>query len=168
MEDFMPDNISFTYSNSIEYLVNNNFIITYKNFIYLSKEDNFYCLDNFDEDETDESEELFYTFEELFDRLKNPIDFLKDISYEPVLNFNYSSVLVKKHINSLVELGFKIESKIYLSLEKKEDIYIVEYLDYDFLPKEKKGITTNNYKSLSVACEKFEKINNYFLESIKV
>lgn len=151
-------------SNALEYTLNHDIILTFEG-IFLSKEDLFFCLDNLDDDFEDGG--YYDSFEEFFHKLKEINVSFKDHDYVKQSNLNYSSDLIKKYLKLLVEFGFKIESKINLSICKKnKNEYLVEYIGYDFLPNENKGITTKNYEILSLACEKFEKIHNSFLKSI--
>lgn len=162
----MP-NKKISYIKCIEYLLNNDFVLSYKDDIYLSYEDQLYCFDKFDEDENGEGE-FFFSIEDLFEKLKISINDFEKSDFEKNENLNYSSDLTKKYLASLLKIGFKIESKIMASIKSHENKYVVEYLGYDFLPNENKGMTTKNYEVLNIACDKFEKIHNSFLESIKV
>lgn len=167
MEDAMARKFSVSLSKSIEYLLNNDFVLVYKDSFYLCKEDNFYCLDNFEDSEADLDGDFYFNFEEFFEGLKHSIADFQKFEFESSSDLNYSTELTKKIIPNLLELGFKIESKIDLSIAKKEGKYLVEYLGYSFLPNENKGITKKEYEILSLACDKFEKIHKSFLESVK-
>lgn len=166
-EDAMARKLSFSLSKSIEYLLNNDFVLIYKDSFYLCKEDNFYCLDNFEDSEADLDGDFYFDFEEFFEGLKHSIVDFQKFEFESCADLNYSTEFTKKIIPNLLELGFKIESKINLSIVKKENKYLVEYIGYSFLPTENKGVTKKEYEILSSACDKFEKIHQSFLESVK-
>lgn len=162
----MSRKISFGISESLEYVLHQDVIVTFED-AYISKEDLFFCLDFLDND--DEEGEYLDSFEELFASLKeNKLSF-KNCDFKKENCFDYSADKFKKSLKALVDFGFKIESKINLFVEKnKSGNFTVEFSGYDFLPDENKGITTKNYENITLACEKFEKIHSSFLESIKV
>lgn len=162
----MSRKIGLSISESLEYVLHQDVIVTFED-AYISKEDLFYCLDFFDND--DEEGGYFDSFEELFNTLKENKAIFKDSNYKKETCFDYCSDKFKKSLKVLVDFGFKVESKINLFIEKKDvKNYIVEFSGYDFLPDENKSLTTKNYESIVLACEKFEKIHNSFLKSIKV
>ena len=152
-------------SESLEYLLHQDILISFED-IFIDKEDLLFCMDFLDHDDNEDN--YYYSFEELFKELKQKISFLKECNFKQQDCFDYCSEKVKKSLFQLIDLGFKIESKIALSVEKSlSGGYIVEFIGYDFLPDEKKGITIKNYENLTSACDKFEKIHNSFLLSIK-
>lgn len=152
-------------SESLEYLLHQDILISFED-IFIDKEDLLFCMDFLDYD--DDEDNYYYSFEELFNELKLKIPCLKECNFKQQDCFNYCSEKFKKSLYKLIDFGFKIESKIALSMEKSvSGNYIVEFIGYDFLPDEKKGITVKNYENLTSACEKFEKIHNSFLLSIK-
>jgi len=161
----MSRKIILSNSECLEYLLHQDILILFED-IYIDKEDLLFCLDFLDLD--DDEDNYYYSFEELFEKLKQKIPCLQECNFKKQDCFDYCSVKFKKSLYQLIDLGFKIESKIALSLEKSvSGNYIVEFIGYDFLPDEKKGITVKNYENLTSACEKFEKIHNSFLLSIK-
>ena len=152
-------------SESLEYLLHQDILISFED-IFIDKEDLLFCMDFLDYD--DDEDNYYYSFEELFNELKLKIPCLQECNFEKQDCFDYCSEKFKKSLHQLIDLGFKIESKIALSLQKSlSGGYIVEFIGYDFLPDEKKGITIKNYENLTSACDKFEKIHNSFLLSIK-
>lgn len=153
-------------SEAIEYCLNNDLILIYQNKYYLSREEDLYCFQDLDLD--DEEENIYFSFEDMFNVLKDNLKNFKDEILKSAKDLKYSSDCAKKYLSFLIKLGFKISSKIELSLDKKGDNYNVEYLGYSFLPDEKKGMTNKSYESLALAVDKFEKIHNSFLESVKV
>ena len=162
----MSRKISFSVSESLEYVLHQDVIVTFED-AYISKEDLFFCLDFVDNE--DEEGGYFDSFEELFVFLKEHDDSFKDCDLKKETCFDYCSDKFKRSLKILVDFGFRVESKINLFIEKnKSGNYIVEFSGYKFLPDENKGITTKNYESLAIACEKFEKIHNSFLSSIKL
>ena len=152
-------------SESLEYLLHQDILILFED-IYIDKEDLLFCLDFLDYEDNEDN--YYYSFEELFKELKQKIPCLKECNFKQQDCFDYCSEKVKKSLCQLIDLGFKIESKIALSVEKSlSGNYIVEFIGYDFLPDEKKGVTIKNYENLASACDKFEKIHNSFLLNIK-
>ncbi len=155
-------------SKAIEYLLNQDIVIVYKNTFYLSKEEKLYCLDVFEDSDDDEGESYHCTYQEFFEYLKKFIKILGEFNFEENSSLEYNIDLIKSFVCCLVKFGFRVESKINLSIEKNDNNYLIEHLGYDFLPDEKKGLTKKSYENLAIACEKFVKIHNSFLESIKV